>query len=76
MLFWVILFIKLLEFWGLIAMGYIECINPLGVRFGIEVSFARAFPKLRLDCFCNQVLDLFDGHRPRRLTILKLTILL
>ena len=35
MLFWVTLSIKLLDLWWLVAMGHVECINPLGIRLGV-----------------------------------------
>jgi len=62
MVFSVALPIKLLEFSRLVATRHADCIDPLGVRLGVEVSFARIFPKLYLDCIYNQVLNLFDGH--------------
>ena len=43
-------------------MGHVECINPLGVRLSVEVSFAHTSPMLYLDGICNQILNLFDGH--------------
>jgi len=60
MLFWVALPIKLLELCRLVAIGHAERINPLGVRLGEEVSFARTSPKLCLNCICYQVLYLFN----------------
>jgi len=62
MLFRVVLPIKLLEFWRLVAMGHAEHINPLVARLGIKMSLTHTSPKLCLDCICNQVLDLSDGH--------------
>ena len=62
MLFWVALPIKLLEFWRLAAIGHVECINPVGVRLGVEVSLACTFIRLYLDCICDQVMDLLDRH--------------
>ena len=40
--------IKLLELWRLVATGHAECINPLGVRLGVEVSSTRSSSKLFL----------------------------
>jgi len=62
MLFRVAPSIKLLEFWRLVATGHVECINPLSVRLGVELSFAGMSSKLCLDCISNQVLDLSNGH--------------
>jgi len=76
MLFWVALPVKLLEFWRLIAPGHVERVTPLGVRLGFDVSLARASAQLHLDCICNQVLNLLDGHQAWRPPILEFTALL
>ena len=57
-------------------MGHAEWINPLGVKLGVEVSFAHISSKLSLDRICNQVSNLFDGHQARRPIVLELTSLL
>ena len=62
MLFQVALPVKLLEFYGFVATGHVESINPLGVRLGIEVTLVRTCPKLYLNYICNQVLNLLDRH--------------
>ena len=76
MLFWVALPVKLLKFWWLEATRHAERINPLSVRLGVGVSFARTSPKLYLNCICNQVLDLLDSQYASRPTILEFTALL
>ena len=62
MLFQGALPVKLLELWKLVGTEHVECLNPFGVRLGVEVSFAHTSPKLYLDCICSQVLDLFDDY--------------
>ena len=57
-------------------MRHVECINPLGVRLGVEVSSAHISPKLGLDCMGNQVSDLLHDLRARRPVILELTAFL
>ena len=76
MLFWIALSIELQEFWRWIATGHAQCINPLGVRLGVKVSFAHFSSKLYLNCICSQVLDLLAGHQAWRPVVLELTAFL
>ena len=57
---------------SLVAMGHAECINPLGVRLGVEVSFAYITSKLCIDCICNQILDFLNTHQANRLVAFEL----
>ena len=76
MLFWVALPIKIAGILEVDSRGHVECIDPLGVRLGVQVSLTRISTQLYLDCVCNQVLDLLDGHKVWRPTILEFTALL
>ena len=71
MLIWITLFIKLLEFWRLIVMGHVECMNG----FRVQVGFIGNPSKLHFDCVYNQVLNLLNTHQSLRVVAPKLTAL-
>jgi len=58
----VTLFIELVEFGRLIAMGHAKSIIPLCIRLCIQVGLVRPSSQLSLDCICYQPLNLLNRH--------------
>ena len=54
--------VKLVEFGRLIAMRHTQCIDPLCIRFLIQVSFIRITSQMSLHRISYQVLNVLNKH--------------